>query len=140
MVNGFKGSQIYITLPKAISYCDQILYKSVRKKEFLSLLYDLGAESTIKTSCFFSILLSAHSRPRTLTEFRNHSFTDGRTSWMSDQLVTMPLPKHSTTQKQNKGIHTPKIHALSGIRIHDPSVRASEDSSCLILSDYYNRP
>jgi hypothetical protein len=34
-------------------------------------------------------------------------------------------------QKQNKHIHTPNIHALSGIRTHDPSVRTSEDSSCL---------
>jgi hypothetical protein len=50
---------------------------------------------------------------------------------MSDQLVTRPLPKHRTTQTQNKRIHTPNIHALSGIPAHDPSVRASEDSSCL---------
>jgi hypothetical protein len=34
-------------------------------------------------------------------------------------------------QKQNKHIHTPNIHALNEIRTHDPSVRASEDSSCL---------
>jgi hypothetical protein len=40
-----------------------------------------------------------------------------------------PLPKHTTTQTQNKHIHTPNIHALSGIRAHDPSVRANEDSS-----------
>jgi hypothetical protein len=38
---------------------------------------------------------------------------------------------HRTIQTQNKRIHTPHIHALIGIRTHDPSVRASEDSSCL---------
>jgi hypothetical protein len=27
-------------------------------------------------------------------------------------------------------MHTLNIHALSGIRTHDPSVRESEDSSC----------
>jgi hypothetical protein len=46
-------------------------------------------------------------------------FTVGRTS---DQLVARPLPKHRTTQTQNKRIHTPNIHDLSGIRTHDPSV------------------
>jgi hypothetical protein len=44
-----------------------------------------------------------------------HHFTDGRTPWTGDQLVTKPLPKHSTTQTQNKWIHTSNIHALSGI-------------------------
>jgi hypothetical protein len=38
---------------------------------------------------------------------------------------------HTGQHKQNKRIHTPNIHALSGIRTHDSSVRAGEDSSCL---------
>jgi hypothetical protein len=58
-------------------------------------------------------------------------FTDGRTPWTGDQPVARPLPKHRTTLTRNKGIHIPNIHALSGIRTHDPSVRASEDSSCI---------
>jgi hypothetical protein len=58
-------------------------------------------------------------------------FTVGRTPWTSDQLVARPLPKHRTTQTQNKRIHTPNIHALSGIRTNDPSVLASNESSCL---------
>jgi hypothetical protein len=33
--------------------------------------------------------------------------------------------------KHNTNAHNTNIHALSGIRAHDPSVRASEDSSCL---------
>jgi hypothetical protein len=56
-------------------------------------------------------------------------FTIGRTPWTSDQLVTRSLPIHRATQTQNKHIYTPNIHALSGIRSHDHSVRASEDSS-----------
>jgi hypothetical protein len=38
-------------------------------------------------------------------QFYGH-FTDGRTPWTSDQLVARPLPKHRTTQTQNKHIHT----------------------------------
>jgi hypothetical protein len=47
--------------------------------------------------------------------------------------VTSPSQGHRTAQTQNKCIqtHTPNIHALSGIRTHGPSVRASEDTSCL---------
>jgi hypothetical protein len=58
-------------------------------------------------------------------------FTDGRAPWTGDQLGARPLPKHRTTQTQNKRIHTSNIHALNGIRTHDPGFRASEDSSCL---------
>jgi hypothetical protein len=43
-------------------------------------------------------------------------FTDRRTPWTSDQPVARPLPKHRTTQTQNKRIHTKHIHALSGIQ------------------------
>jgi hypothetical protein len=53
-------------------------------------------------------------------------YTDGTTPWRSDQLVARPLPTYRTTQTQDK-----RTHALIGIRTHDPSVRASEDSSCL---------
>jgi hypothetical protein len=55
-------------------------------------------------------------------------FPDGRTPWTNDQPVARPLPKHRITQTQNKRIHTPNIHALSGIRTHDPSVLAGEDT------------
>jgi hypothetical protein len=87
----------------------------------------------------FSMALPAHSGPRPLIQFRNHFFTDGRTPWASDQPVARPLPTHRTTQIQNKRIHTPNIHGLSGIGTHDPSVRASEDSSCLRPRGYCNR-
>jgi hypothetical protein len=58
-------------------------------------------------------------------------FTDGRTPWTSDELITRRLPKYRTTQTQNKRIHTPNNHALSGIQTHNPRVQASEDSSYL---------
>jgi hypothetical protein len=58
-------------------------------------------------------------------------FTDGGTPWASDQPAATPLSKHSTTETQNKQIHAPNIHVLSGIRTHDPSVRASEYSAFL---------
>jgi hypothetical protein len=35
-------------------------------------------------------------------------------------------------------MHT-DVHALSGIRTHDPSVRAGEDGSCLRLRDHCDR-
>jgi hypothetical protein len=56
-------------------------------------------------------------------------YADGRTTWTSRKLVARPLPIHRTTQTQNKRI--PNNHASSGIRTHDLTVRASEDSSCL---------
>jgi hypothetical protein len=55
---------------------------------------------------------------------------------MSDQLVARSLPTHRTTQIRNKRIYKPKVHVLCGIRTHDPSVRANEDSSCLTPRGY----
>jgi hypothetical protein len=66
-------------------------------------------------------------------------YTDGRISWTGDQPVARPLPKHRTTQTQNKRMHTPNIHVLSGIWSHDHSVRASEDNSCLRPRGYRDR-
>jgi hypothetical protein len=61
------------------------------------------------------------------------------TPWTSDQLVARPLPKHRTRQTQFKHVHTPNVHALSGIQTHNPSVRASENSSCLRPLGYCDR-
>jgi hypothetical protein len=66
--------------------------------------------------------------PWPLFQFLN-LYTVGRTPWTGDQPVARPLPTHRSTQTQNKR-HT-DILASSGIRTHDPSVRASEDGSCL---------
>jgi hypothetical protein len=61
--------------------------------------------------------------PWPLLQFRNLFYTDDRVPWTSDQPVARLLPTHRTAQTQNEPIHTPNIHALSGIRTHDPSVR-----------------
>jgi hypothetical protein len=53
----------------------------------------------------------------------------GKTPCTGDKPVTRSLPTHRTTQTQNKRTQT--SIPLSGIRTHDPNVRASEDSSCL---------
>jgi hypothetical protein len=71
--------------------------------------------------------------------FLFYHFTDGRTTWTSDQFVARPLPKHRTTQTQNKHIHIPNIHILCGILTHDPGFRESEDSSCLRPLGYRDR-
>jgi hypothetical protein len=62
----------------------------------------------------FSMALRAHSGLRPLVLVPYSFFTVGRTPWTGDQPVTRPLPAHRTTQTQNKRIHTPNIHALSG--------------------------
>jgi hypothetical protein len=71
-----------------------------------------------------------------LLQFSNHFYTDGRTSWTGDQSVARPLPTHRTTQTQNKHTDT---HVLSGIRTHDPKVRANEYCSCIRPRDNCDR-
>jgi hypothetical protein len=85
------------------------------------------------------IFLLALQPPRASVFQFYDRFTDGRTPWTSDQPVARPIPKHRTTQTQNKRIHTRNNHAPSGIRTRDPSVRASEDSSCLRPLGYCDR-
>jgi hypothetical protein len=59
-------------------------------------------------------------------------YTVRRTPWTGDQPIARPIP----TQIQNK--RTQDIHASSGIRTHDPSVRAGEDGSCLKACPHYS--
>jgi hypothetical protein len=92
----------------------------------------------IEYSHFFSLALQPPWALASVFQFHDH-FTDCRTPWTSDQLVARPLPKYRKTQTQNKHMHTPNIHALSGIRTHDPSFRASEGSSCLRPLAYRDR-
>jgi hypothetical protein len=80
----------------------------------------------------------AHSGPWPLIQFCNHfSQTVGLLGRVisPSQGLCLNIGQH----KQNKRICTPNIHALSGIRTHDPSVRASEDSSCLRPRGCYDR-
>jgi hypothetical protein len=76
--------------------------------------------------------------PWPLLQFRNLFYTDGRTPWESDQPVIRLLP----TQRQHKHriyVHI-NIHALSGIRTSDRSVRASENTPCLRQRGHCDRP
>jgi hypothetical protein len=72
-----------------------------------------------------------------ISQFLGH-FTDGRTPWTGEQPVARNLPIQRTTQTE-KNAHTPNIHALNGIRTHDPGFRASEYSTCLRLRAYCDR-
>jgi hypothetical protein len=80
--------------------------------------------------------------PWSLLQFRYlyYEYIDSRNPWTSDQPVARPLPKHRTTQTQNKYIHISNIHVLCGIRTHDPSFQAREDSTCLRPLGYRDRP
>jgi hypothetical protein len=88
---------------------------------------------------FFSLALQPTLGPWPLIFQLYDYFTDGRTLWMSDQLVAEPLPKHRTKQTQNKHIHIPNIHNLCGIRTYDLGFRASEGNTCLRPLGYRDR-
>jgi hypothetical protein len=62
--------------------------------------------------------------------------TFGRTPWTGDQPDARPLPTQDNTTQKNADTH---IHASSGIRNHDPSFRAVEDSTCLRLRGHWDR-
>jgi hypothetical protein len=66
--------------------------------------------------------------PWPLFQFLDPIYRVSGTPWTGDQPVARPLPTHRTTQTQN---NNRDIHAFSGILTYDPSVRATEDSSCL---------
>jgi hypothetical protein len=84
----------------------------------------------------FWVLAYLHETLRPLQFSR--SWTVGVTPWAGDQLVARPLPVH---KHRRMHIHTQtlNIHALSGIRTHDPGFRASEDSACLRPLGYRDR-
>jgi hypothetical protein len=69
-------------------------------------------------------------RPLGLFRFETYEFiwTVGRTPWTGDQPDARPLHTHRTTQRRKMRTY---IHASSGVRTHDPSVRAAEDSTYL---------
>jgi hypothetical protein len=87
---------------------------------------------------FFPMALPAHSGPRPLIQFRNHF---SQTVGLLGRVISPSQGRYLNAgkHKQNKRIHIPNIHALSGIRTHDPSVQASEDSSCLRPRGYTDR-
>jgi hypothetical protein len=85
----------------------------------------------------FSVALQPFVGPWPLHQFRDLLYTDGRTPWTGDQAVARPLPTHRAIQKE-KNTHT-NICALSGIRTHNPNVRASKDISCLRALSHCDR-
>jgi hypothetical protein len=87
---------------------------------------------------FFSMALPAHSGPRPLIQFRNHfSQTVGLLRWMISSSHGRYL--HTGKHKHRINTYTHQTNALIGIRTHYPSVRASEDSSCLRPRGYWDR-
>jgi hypothetical protein len=47
---------------------------------------------------------------------------------------------HTGQHKHRINTHNTDIHALSGIRTHDPNLQASEDGSCLQQRGHCDRP
>jgi hypothetical protein len=78
----------------------------------------------------FSMVLPAHSGARPLIQLRN-SFS--QTVGLLGRVISPSQGRYLNTgqQAQNERMHTPNIHALCGIRTHDPSVRASEEFMAL---------
>jgi hypothetical protein len=74
-----------------------------------------------------SMALQSFFGSLTLPKFRNLFYTVGRTPWMGIS-PSQGRYLHRTTNRINA--HT-DIHVLSGIRTHNPSVWASENSSDL---------
>jgi hypothetical protein len=87
-----------------------------------------GFPNTHKNILSLSFLLQRASVKRFVSlQFLNPR-TVGRTPCTEDQPVARPLHTQDNT---NTELTQTDIHALSGIRTHDPSVRAGEDSSRL---------
>jgi hypothetical protein len=59
----------------------------------------------IHSFIYSSMALQPLVGPWPLPQFRNLFYTDGRTSWTSDQPVARPLPTYRTIQTQNKRAH-----------------------------------
>jgi hypothetical protein len=78
--------------------------------------------------------LPAHSWPRPLIQFSNHF---SQSVGLLGRVISPSQDRYLNTGQQKHRINANiDIHALSGIRTHDPSVRAREDSSCLRQRGY----
>jgi hypothetical protein len=87
----------------------------------------------------FLMALPAHSGPWPFNQFRNHfSQTVGLLRWEISPSQGRYL--NTGQHKHNKRIHIPNIRALTGIRTHDSSIRASEDGSYLRPRGHSDRP
>jgi hypothetical protein len=93
--------------------------------------------------CYRKLLLMAlpaHSAPRPLNQYRNH-FT--QTVGLLGRVISPSQGRYLNAGQHKHRInaytHTKNIHVLSGIRAHDPSVRASEDSLYFTPRGYCHR-
>jgi hypothetical protein len=89
-------------------------------------LKNLHMLQIIRIHSFMHSSMDLHSSvgPWHLLQLRNLFWTDGRAPQTRDQPVARPLPIHRLNANTD-------IHALSGIRTNDPSLRGNEDTSCL---------
>jgi hypothetical protein len=113
-----------------------LIWHDIYLSIYLSICLSIYLCLSVCLSIYLSILCSPF-----LNLGRFFSFiilhTVGRAPWTGDEPIARPLFTHRTTQIQNKRTH---IYVLSGIRTHDLSVRASEDSSCLRPRTHCDRP
>jgi hypothetical protein len=81
--------------------------------------------------------LPAHSESRPIIKFRNQFL---QTVELLGRVIIPSQGRYLNTgqHKHRINAHT-DIHGLSGFRTHDPSVRASEDSSSLIPHGHCDR-
>jgi hypothetical protein len=86
-----------------------------RQEDSCRLLTNQGRRAAvISLPCSFihfhsSMALQPFVGPWPLLQFRNLSYTVGRTPWTSDQPVARPLPTQRRTQTQNKRTHKTSI-------------------------------
>jgi hypothetical protein len=80
----------------------------------------LSTFQSIKNSSFFLMALTAHSGPWPLIHFRNHF---SQTVGLLGCVISPPQGRYINIgqHKQNKHIHKPNIHALSGNRTQIPA-------------------
>jgi hypothetical protein len=126
---------ILSSLPVCISCMPvYILAKKITDKIYiLCHTQQIAATGTLK-SCL-SLALQPFVGPRPLFSFLIF-YTVGRTPWTGDQ-PSQGRYLHTGQYKHNKRTQT---SMPCGIRTHDPSVRAGEDSSCLRPRGHCDRP
>jgi hypothetical protein len=119
--------EYYALVTFAVHTCEQ-LYTAQRKET--NTPRNIHQTHNVCARQFFSMALPAHSGPWPLIQSRNHF---SQTTGLLGRVISPSQGRYLNTgqHKHRINAHTPNIHDLSGIRTHDPSVRASEDSSCL---------
>jgi hypothetical protein len=99
----------------------------------ISQFHDHFTEGRTPWTGDLSLLLLPLWSIRLISQFHDH-FTEGRTPWTGDQLVARPLPKHRTTQTQNKRTHT-KHSCL----VWDSNTRSGPASGRAKAADAFDR-